>query len=175
MQILPYILGPAEFRPYDPASTNVAQRLCDEIRKAEPRLHIEHIGSTSVPGCSGKGIIDLAVLYPDGLLAAAKNVLRELGFQKQGGPEPWPEERPMRIGCIAHDGHPYQIHAHVITLDCAEHHELVWFRDLLRRDPSMRQRYENRKREILAKGIDNSLEYCKAKATFIEDTLKERK
>ena len=175
MRIRPYIPGPAEFRPYDPATGEIAAKLRDEIRTTEPRLEVEHIGSTSVPRCSGKGIIDLAVLYPEGLLAAARDVLDTLGFQKQGGPEPWPEDRPMRVGSVEHDGQLYQIHAHVIALDCNEHYELVWFRDLLCRDSSLRQRYEERKRAILAMGIDNSLEYCKAKGTFVEDILKEQK
>jgi GrpB-like predicted nucleotidyltransferase (UPF0157 family) len=175
MQVFPYSSSPAAFRPYDPAVREVAHRLGSEIRKTDPRLQVEHIGSTSVPGCGGKGIVDLAVLYPDGHLATAKNVLDQLGFQKQDGPEPWPDERPMRVGCIEHNEGFYRIHAHVIALDCTERHELIWFRDSLQHDPLMKQNYENWKRTILAMGIDNSLEYCKAKGTFIEEMLKDRK
>ena len=175
MRILPYSLMSAEFRAYDAQATEIARLVGDAIRRVEPQLQVEHVGSTSVPGCGGKGIIDLAVLYPEGLLARARTVLDGLGFQKQGGPEPFPENRPMRVGSVEHDGRPFQIHAHVIALDSDEHGELVWFRETLRRDSALRQSYEERKRAILAMGIEDSLEYCKAKEGFIEDVLKGRR
>lgn len=174
MRILPYISMPAEFRPYDPEVAEMACLLRGAIQGVEPELQVEHVGSTSVPGCGGKGIIDLAVLYPEGLLARARAVLDGLGFQKQGGPEPFPEDRPMRVGAVEREGRSYRIHAHVIALGSDEHGELVWFRETLRRDPALRQRYEERKRAILAMGIQDPLEYCKAKGGFITNVLKER-
>jgi GrpB-like predicted nucleotidyltransferase (UPF0157 family) len=41
------------------------------------------VGSTSVPGCAGKGVIDLMVVYPPGHLDDTKAVLADLGFQRQ--------------------------------------------------------------------------------------------
>src|SRR5437899_3256428 len=99
MCILKYSLSPAEFVAYDPEVAEVAGLLRGAIQSGEARVRVEHIGSTSVPGCGGKGIVDLAVLYPEGLLARARDVLDGLGFQKQDGPEPFPESRPMRVGC----------------------------------------------------------------------------
>lgn len=174
MRILPYLPAEAEFRAYDYGFTEVAQVLRSEIQGAEPRLQVEHIGSTSVPGCSGKGMVDLAILYPEGLLARAREVLDGLGFQRQGGPEPFPEERPMRVGTVEHAGRRFGIHAHVIALGSEEHRELVWFRERLRGDPALRRAYEERKQAILAAGIRDSIAYCKAKGSFITDVLKER-
>jgi GrpB-like predicted nucleotidyltransferase (UPF0157 family) len=161
----------AEFHAYDPEVAEVARLLCDAIQDMEPALRVEHIGSTSVPGCGGKGIVDLAVLYPEGLLARSKAVLDGLGFQKQGGPEPWPEERPMRVGCVEHAGRLFRIHAHVIALKSQEHVELIWFREALRAEPSLQRRYEERKRAILQSGIRDSIEYCRAKGFFVTDVL----
>ncbi|HWX20541.1 MAG TPA: GrpB family protein [Candidatus Binatia bacterium] len=171
MRVLPYFSMPAEFCAYDPGATEIARLLCGAIQRVEPELQIEHVGSTSVPGCGGKGMIDLAVLYPEGFLARARAVLDGLGFQKQGGPEPFPENRPMRVGCVEHDGCLFRIHAHVIARDSEEHDELVWFRETLRADSALRQCYEARKRAILASGIQDSLEYCKAKGAFVTDVL----
>jgi len=125
MRILTYFSMPAEFRVYDLEAAEIAGLLCTTIQGVEPRLLVEHVGSTSVPGCGGKGIIDLAVLYPEGRLTRARTVLDGLGFQKQSGPEPFPEDRPMRVGCVEHQGRPFRIHAHVIALDSEEHGELV--------------------------------------------------
>src|ERR1051325_29485 len=72
MRVLRYHSSPAEFRPYDPAVTEVARLLRDLIEGVESKLQVEHVGSTSVPGCAVKGIIDLAVLYPDGFLVRAR-------------------------------------------------------------------------------------------------------
>ncbi len=174
MRILPYFSTPAEFRAHDAEGAEIARQLRGAIQSAEAELQVEHVGSTSVPGCGGKGIIDLAILYPQGLLARARAVLDGLGFQKQGGPEPFPENRPMRVGCVEHDGRPFRIHAHVIALGSEEHGELVWFRETLRGDSALRQSYEERKRAVLAMGIEDPLEYCKAKGAFITDALNER-
>jgi len=171
LRILPYVSSPAEFRPYDPAVKKVVHQLVDAVRGVESRLEVEHIGSTSVPGCGGKGIVDLATLYPEGLLTVARDVLDGLGFQKQGGPEPFPEERPMRVGCVEHDGVSYRIHAHVVALHGTEHHELVWFRDRLRGDADLRRRYEERKQAILAMGMSDPIEYCNAKGAFVAELL----
>ena len=173
MRILPYLSMPAEFRAYDPQVVEVAHLLAAALRRVEPKLKVEHVGSTSVPGCGGKGIVDLAVLYPEDFLARARAILDHLGFQKQGGRDPFPESRPMRVGCVEHDGRPFLIHAHVIALDSDEHRKLVFFREALRANATLRHHYEDRKRAILAMGIRDSVDYCKAKGTFITDALKE--
>jgi len=175
MRILLYVSTAAEFRAYDAKAAGVAASVCDAIQRIAPQLRVEHVGSTSVPGCGGKGIVDLAVLYPVGHLARARAVLDELGFQKQDGPEPFPESRPMRVGCVEHDGQSFRIHVHVIALGSEEHQELVWFREALRANSELRRGYQERKRAILASGITDSLQYCKAKGTFIQDALKERR
>jgi GrpB-like predicted nucleotidyltransferase (UPF0157 family) len=114
------------------------------------------------------------VLYPEGWLSRARGVLDDLGFQKQGGPEPFPESRPMRVGSVEHDGRLFQIHAHVIALDAEESGELIWFREALRASPELCRGYEERKRAILGMGIVDSIEYCKAKGAFITDLLSQR-
>ncbi|MEO8425981.1 MAG: GrpB family protein [Verrucomicrobiota bacterium] len=173
MRILPYFSRLAEFRVYDAKVAHVARNLCEAIETIAPELRVEHVGSTSVPGCGGKGIVDLAILYPDDFLARARATLDDLGFQKQGGREPFPESRPMRVGCVELEGQSFRIHAHVIALGSEEHQELVWFREALRVSSDLRHGYENRKLAILASGIQDSIEYCKAKGVFITEALTE--
>ena len=44
---------------------NITQHFIDEcskeLKKIFPRVKIEHVGSTSIPGLGGKGIIDIAI------------------------------------------------------------------------------------------------------------------
>ena len=171
MRIETYKPRNATFCAYDPRVVAVAQRIAAAIQSRWPELRIEHVGSTSVPGCGGKGIVDLAVLYPDGTVARARQVLDDLGFQKQRERENFPETRPMRVGACTLDGHNYRIHAHVIAVGSDEHIELVRFRDRLRADARLSRQYEERKREILASGVTDAQDYCKAKGVFIQEAL----
>lgn len=166
-----YERQPAAFRAYDPRWAEVAASLIQIVENQEPGLRVDHIGSTSVPGCHGKGVIDLAVTYLEGDLEVAKAALDGLGFQRQHGRDPWPETRPMREGSVIVFGETFNVHAHVILRDGEEHGELVGFRDTLRRDPNLRRAYESEKERIIASGTTDSLEYCYAKGAFIAQAL----
>ncbi|HYL34288.1 MAG TPA: GrpB family protein [Bryobacteraceae bacterium] len=166
-----YEHGPAAFRDYDPVFAEVAALLIHAIEERNPRLHVDHIGSTSVPECRGKGVIDLAVTYRAGGLEEAKAALDTLGFQRQGGRDPWPEDRPMRVAGLAAFGAIFQVHAHVIPFEGREHGELVGLRDALRRDPRLRRAYEDEKQRILNNGITDSVDYSNAKHSLIASML----
>jgi GrpB-like predicted nucleotidyltransferase (UPF0157 family) len=90
--IEPYVDAPASYHEYDLDAPAVARLLADAIRDASPRLDVDHIGSTAVPGCAGKGVIDLMVLYPPGHLPHAKQAVDQLGFQRQSTRDPFPGE-----------------------------------------------------------------------------------
>jgi GrpB-like predicted nucleotidyltransferase (UPF0157 family) len=162
-----YTDEPASYHAYDAAAPAVARVLADAITGAEPGLAVEHIGSTAVPGCAGKGVIDLMVLYAPGQLSRAKRALDQLGFQRQTTRDPFPEDRPMRVGVVTHGGKPFRIHAHVLATNAAETAELRAFCDRLRAEPALRSGYESLKRRILAAGVTDSVAYAEAKGEFI--------
>ena len=170
-QVGKYETAAAIFADYDPRAPQIAQLLKQALEQREPRVVVEHIGSTAVPGCRGKGVIDLAVTYLSGDLEFAKAALHALGFQKQSGREPFPETRPMRVAAVSAIGDRFRVHAHVIERNGAEHRELIAFRDALRGDLNLRIAYEKTKEQILASGITDSLDYSKAKGSFIVATL----
>ena len=158
-------------RPYDARAPEAAREIIRLIRARDPSLTVEHVGSSSVPGCDGKGILDLLVMYEPGGLEQAKHALADLGFQKQTGRDPWPEERPMRVGSIAFGGGGYPVHAHVIARGSSEAAELIWFRDRLRADPDLRDKYIERKREIIRGGVADSVEYSIIKGSFVQAVI----
>lgn len=169
--IAPYNPRPLACHPYDPQAPEVASALNDLIRNLLPDVEVEHIGSTSVPGCAGKGFIDLMVLYRDGSLEEAKAGLATLGFQKQTSRDPFPEDRPMRVGSFTFKGSEYQIHTHVIDVNSTEAIELRAFRERLRQDAQLRDAYIAEKRRILEAGISDHVEYCIEKSVFVEKIL----
>lgn len=152
----------------------VAAIIAGAILRLDPTLGAEHVGSTSVPGCGGKGVIDLAVLYPPEGLARARDVVDRLGFQRQPGPEPFPESRPMRVGAYQFAGRVYFVHAHVLEMGCSEHSELLAFRESLRSSPARRKAYESNKRSILSSGVTDSAEYARIKGAFVREVLEGR-
>jgi GrpB-like predicted nucleotidyltransferase (UPF0157 family) len=165
---------PAACHDYDPRSPAVAQRVALLITERLPGVTVEHIGSSSVPGCDGKGIIDLLIPFADAAqLQAIKDTLAALGFQHQTSHDPFPEDRPMRIGSIEHDGTTFQLHIHVVPASSPEVAELLGFRDRLRADAALRAAYVARKREIIAAGITSRRAYTATKGVFIQKVLAE--
>ena len=53
------------------------------LQAALPGIEIEHVGSTAVPDCDGKGILDLMLLIPVGHLSDVCAVIDGMGFQHQ--------------------------------------------------------------------------------------------
>ncbi|GAC1345758.1 MAG: GrpB family protein [Candidatus Dormibacteria bacterium] len=166
-----YLYTSAKLVPSDARSQEAARRVAETVASIEPRLRLEHVGSTAVPGLAGKGIVDLMLLYPDRMLERARQVLDGLGFQRQTFGDPFPEERPMRVGTVDVDGVELKVHIHVIAEDSHEAHEFLRFRDQLRADSRLRRAYVERKRRLIEAGITESPEYASRKGTFIRAVL----
>lgn len=166
LQIENYDDQPPEFRPADPVAPAVARAVAALIEEYLPDVHVEHIGSTAVPGLSGKGTVDLLLLYPAGTLESVRNALEALGFQRQRTRDPFPETRPMRTGAVTWAGQRYRLHVHVIAADAEEAEALLSFRDRLRASETLRRDYEACKQAILAAGINEGVAYAQAKAAF---------
>jgi len=168
----PYKQSPATCNDHDPRSFEVSKRVGYLIETHLPDVKVEHIGSTAVPGCAGKGIVDLMILYPPGRLTELRNGLDALGFQRQTGRDPFPEERPMRVGSIEYDGGRFQLHAHVIAVDSPEVSELRTFRDRLRGEPTLLEQFIALKRRILTEGVTDTVDYSIRKGEFIAAVLR---
>lgn len=160
---------PASWAPYDPQSPTVAMRVASLIRERVPRVTVEHIGSTAVPEFGGKGVVDVMIVCASEEREWVSEVLADLGFQPQSTRDPFPESRPMRVGALRHKRRLYRIHAHVLTSGNPEVRALLDFRDRLRADSMLRERYEACKKAILASGGIDSLDYSKAKEQFFAD------
>jgi len=169
--ILPYVPEPPAVRPWDPRAPHVARTVANLIGRVRPDLRPEHVGSTAVPDLPGKGVVDLAIPAPPDDIPAISEALLEIGFGRQGGTSPWPSSRPMLVGAIDDEGDRFRIHAHVIPATSNELHELRTFRDALRRDAGLRDRYVAAKQRIVDGGERSGQAYAVAKGDFVSDTL----
>jgi GrpB-like predicted nucleotidyltransferase (UPF0157 family) len=168
----PYELRPLECRDYDPRHAVVAKAAADHISSRLPDVRVEHVGSTAVPGCAGKGIVDLMIAVPDGRMAEVKESLEELGFQRQPHRDPFPEDRPMRVGSLERDGEIFLLHVHCIPADSPEVEDMCFFSVCLQADPELLRAYVECKRKIIASGTTDSTDYCVEKGRFIDSVLK---
>jgi GrpB-like predicted nucleotidyltransferase (UPF0157 family) len=169
--ILSYAVLPAMYVEYDPAAPAVAARVKAIIESASPTTLVEHIGSTAVPGCAGKGIVDLAAFYPDGGFELTRDAIDGAGFQPQKTGHAFPQHRPMRVGAIEHEGVVYRLHVHVVAASSDEAASLRKFRDVLCADSSLRDAYQTKKRIILQSGASDPADYTFAKGEFISAVI----
>jgi GrpB-like predicted nucleotidyltransferase (UPF0157 family) len=138
------------------------------IAERLPDTTIEHVGSSSVRGCAGKGILDLVIPYRDDAhLAAINEALFALGFGRQRSRDPFPETRPMRTGAFDHEGETFLLHVHVVPDRTHHLAELLDFRDRLRADPELVAEYVAAKRAILDAGVRDGTDYAERKGEFI--------
>lgn len=169
--IQPYTESRTGYIEYDPGAIGAAALAAGLIESVAPWTRVEHIGSTAVPGCAGKGIVDLMATYPHGKLEATREAVDRLGFQRQTTGHIFPEQRPMRVGAIDYDGTRYRLHLHLISNDDPEKEKLLSFRDALRGDAALRDAYQAKKRAILQSGVREPKDYTYAKGEFIASII----
>ncbi|HEY6379704.1 MAG TPA: GrpB family protein [Candidatus Dormibacteraeota bacterium] len=170
-RVEPYRHTAARCVGFDPHAADVAALVAQIVCERCPGVVVDHVGSTAVPGCAGKGIVDLVATYPEGRLAETRAALDALGFQRQTFGDPFPEERPMRVGTVRLGGRRYRVHVHVIAAASPEVIALRRFRDLLLDDPELAGAYVERKRALIAAGVVGSPAYSEAKGGFIRAAL----
>jgi GrpB-like predicted nucleotidyltransferase (UPF0157 family) len=166
----PYRRAPVQVHRPDPHAPEVARRLIELIATRWPPTPAEHVGSSSVPGLAGKGIIDLLLPAEPADLPTITQALLELGFEPQL-PAVFPASRPMLWGTFRHGPTDYRVHVHVVAASSPEVTAMRGFRDALRADPLLRRRYAALKRAIVAGGPVDPVVFSNAKHDWIAATL----
>jgi GrpB-like predicted nucleotidyltransferase (UPF0157 family) len=163
----------AGYHEWDPRYPEVVQSLVSALNPMPSFLMIEHVGSTAVPGCGGKRIIDLLALYEDSFLDEAKAFLLAIGFSRQG-PEfsrAWPEERPMYLGSYRWRDEPFLVYIHVIHHTSDEVRRFRMFKDQLMHSPDLLAEYCACKRQIVMDGVTDTDDYAVRKRPFFHKAL----
>lgn len=130
-------------------------------------VEVEHIGSTAVDGMRAKPLIDVMVgLERIEDHAPCVPIMEDLGYEYKGE-----FGIPGRHFFVL--GDPTTFHVHMV-----EHGRHFWrlnlhFRDMLRRDPAARARYEAEKIRLAQEHADCREKYTAGKNTIIQTLLKE--
>ncbi|QIH07243.1 MULTISPECIES: GrpB family protein [unclassified Pseudomonas] len=133
---------------------------------ADDLLAIHHVGSTAVPGLAAKPEIDV-------LLVVARHrdeVLREAFMATLG----YVRGSDLSVGhqFYRRDVQGVRTHkVHVCLVGHGQIQRMLGFRDLLRTDVELRQRYQELKLQLEASNRDGIGEYLARKAPFIDGVM----
>ncbi|MBC7211130.1 MAG: GrpB family protein [Pseudomonas sp.] len=131
-------------------------------------IAMHHVGSTAVPQLAAKPEIDVLIEVSEHCNAAARDeVLLSLGYVR---------------GSDLSEGHHFyrrnigEVRTHKVHICTCGHPSIIQmltFRELLRNDASLRQRYQDLKIELEATNTGGMAEYLEKKGPFIITALLE--
>ena len=136
---------------------------------ASSEVHVEHIGSTAVPGLVAKPVIDM-------LLGAESLSVIESGIsliEKHGYSyiSKYERELPMRRYFVKSGNDSLRVHLHGVVQGSAIWKEHIAFRDALRTDPALASQYADLKLRLANEFANDKSAYTDAKAPFIQAVL----
>jgi GrpB-like predicted nucleotidyltransferase (UPF0157 family) len=162
---------PVRIEDYDPSWPDTFLKLTAKVKAALGPLvvTVEHIGSTAVPDLAAKPIIDLDVVLASSIdLPEAIRILGAIGYVHEGdlgiaGREAFrsPTSEP-----------PHHLYVLIDGADELRRH--MAFRDALRADNGLRDRYATLKRALAEAHRGDRSGYTEAKSAFISATLSRR-
>jgi GrpB-like predicted nucleotidyltransferase (UPF0157 family) len=152
---------------YDPRWPQLFEREAARIRDALGRraLHVEHAGSTSVPGLAAKPIIDVLLVVADS--ADEQDYLPALeayGYVLRIREPNWFEHRMF-------NGPDTAVNLHVFSSGCPEIERMLLFRDWLRTHAAERDLYARHKLGLAQKEWKYVQNYADAKTAMIKEIL----
>lgn len=140
-----------------------AAEFAERIHAAAPDAHVEHIGSTSIPGIRAKDMVDLLVGVSRDRIGAARSALEGIGFVLEG------DRSDHAWLCHPSPGNR-QVIVHVVELGGRQWERRMRFRDALREDERLAGEYEELKVALASSGIGLD-EYTQRKTDFVRAVL----
>ena len=132
-------------------------------------FQVEHIGSTAVPGLASKPIVDIMLGARSlSLIEEQITVLQNLGYQYMPQHE---LELPDRRFFAKPVVRPRTIHLHGLRIGGSRWNAHLKFRNQLRSNPELSERYASLKMTLAAQFKDDRAAYTEAKSTFIRGVL----
>lgn len=148
------------------------ERQALEAALAPVRVHIEHIGSTSVAGLPAKPIIDIMLGAPSlDLIEAHQNKIESLGYTFL--PEML-ELMPDNRFFAKPASLPRHFHLHAVEFESEFWRDHLAFRDLLRSNPSLARDYAELKSRLATEFAFQPKRYTDAKGPFINAAVQQR-
>ncbi len=161
--------GTVRVVPYDSAWPRLflfeAERLHRLFARKNLSIVIEHTGSTAVPGLAAKPILDILAGYVQGAdVQEYVSTFIEAGYVHRG-------EQGIPGREFFRRGDPRAYHVHLTAIDSGFWRDHRTFRDCLRADNALRDRYAALKLDLEAQFPRDREAYIAAKESFVKDVL----
>ena len=158
--------GTLAIAPRDPAWAELYEAEAHRIRSALPgtALEIDHVGSTAVVGLPAKPILDVAVRVAPEDEDAVASALIGLGYVDRG-------VRGGRLFVRVRGGDVRTHNLHLYRPGDLDRRDQVAFRDALRRDRRLRDRYAALKHRLAGSLAGRRKEYAGGKTAFVREAL----
>lgn len=156
------------YKPYSNIFPSLFQKEKKRISSSfNIALAIEHVGSTSISGLGGKGIIDIAISVSKEKMEAASQILQKLGYEYHTT-----FSTPDRFYFITYLKDPEEgnrrYHIHLTYPSSKEWKELIGFRDYLRTHPETVQEYAAIKKHAATMANQDGEQYRKMKEPIFQ-------
>jgi GrpB-like predicted nucleotidyltransferase (UPF0157 family) len=143
-----------------------------KLKKILPKnAKIEHIGSTSIPGLGGKGIIDLAISVKKSQMPSCIKKLEKSKYKYYKSKEPT-KLRKYFEKAIKYNKKERRIHLHLIYNENIVWQSFIAVRNYLKQNPQAVKKYAEIKKQASEKAKKDKKKYHKHKKDFIEEISK---
>lgn len=160
-----------KFFPYDQRYPILFEKEKVKIVKLLGKnIIIEHVGSTSISGLGGKGIIDIAINTPKNKVKSFIKKLEKLGYAQTAGHNPTNNSIFFQK-IIKYRGKERRTHIH-LALNEKFFQTFIVFRDYLRNHDKELKEYANLKKEAVKHAKGEGKKYRKYKEKFLEKITK---
>jgi len=158
------------FNRYSEKYNQLFNREKNKLKKIFPEVKIEHVGSTSIQGLGGKGIIDIAIKIPRNKLSESLKKLKKLRYEHSKD-HPKNVKRVFLQKKIKYGGKERRIHIHLV-FDNEFWESFIVIRDYLRTHNKERVEYIKIKKEAIKHAMGEGKKYREYKNSFLEKILK---
>lgn len=161
------------YKQYSPLYKKQFQEEKSRLKKILPSAIMEHVGSTSIPGLGGKGIIDIAIKIPKNKIRTYVKKLSILGYYT-------PKDHSNTHNSIFlkrkihHSGKYRWIHVHLV-LNQTFWNSFIIVKNYLINHKEARDKYSEIKREAVRHAKGEGKEYREYKNDFLEEILRKGK
>jgi len=154
------------FKKYDKNYKKLFQSEKIKLKKILGSLiDIEHIGSTSVPGLGGKGIIDILVSTARESIFSAKKKMEKAGYEFREVAST--KSRLFFRRDYKRGGKIRRVHLHLVKFGGKDYAMAIGFRNYLIKYPEITKKYVLLKKDAVKKAKGDGKLYRKYKNGFI--------
>jgi GrpB-like predicted nucleotidyltransferase (UPF0157 family) len=157
--------------PYDSSWPSLFEIERDRLLNLLPEclLEIEHVGSTAVPNCPAKPIIDIVASVKS--IQIADEILPILCSSSYTTSEEFNKSLVSSKWLMRHENGKRTFHLHLVLENSYEWNNKLKFRDMLRRDDVLLNKYIKLKLSLMNEFKEDREAYTRAKDGFIREAL----